>query len=628
MTARRIYLDYNASTPIDPAVAAAMKPFLEDHYGNPSSGHWAATTAKAALEASRSQVAALLGCHNDEVVFTSGGSEANNLALKGVFFALRDKGDHIVTTRIEHPAIIEPCRFLERLGARITYVPVDGTGRIDPEDVRRAITPRTILVSIMHANNEVGTIQPIEECARIAQEYGVLFHTDAAQSVGKVSTCVNELGVDLLSIAGHKVYAPKGVGALFLRRGVSLEPLIHGAGHEGGRRAGTESALLAVGLGKACELAQDLTPVDRIRSLRDHFWLALRERFGNRVALNGHPTYRLPNTLNVSFVGMIGAGILERLDGVAASTGSACHSGRIELSPVLEAMGVAPEVGMGAIRFSLGRGTTRDEIDGVVDDLTEILAAAGRRAARPKAGTHGDSDGLMDTAQPTERLTDSYAHWRSSRLGQITDALEQQLLLELLGSVAGKTLLDVGCGDGALASGLARRGAIVTGLDADPVMVAAARQRAEIDGTPLKLIEGQAERLPFDRAAFDCVVAVTVLCFVRDAERAVAEMARVLKPGGRLVIGELGRWSFWAAHRRVRGWFGNPTWRAAIFRTVKDLRSLADAAGLNVVEIRGAVHYPPFGTAARLLAPIDLCLGRQTTFGSAFIAVLATKRPK
>jgi cysteine desulfurase len=327
---RRIYLDYNASTPIDPAVAAAMKPFLEDHYGNPSSGHWAATTAKTALETARGQVAALLGCQNDEIVFTSGGSEANNLALKGVFFALREKGNHIITTRIEHPAIIEPCRFLERLGARVTYLPVDGTGRIDPDHLRRAITPR-----------------------------------------------VNELGVDLLSIAGHKIYAPKGIGALFVRRGLSLEPLIHGAGHESGRRAGTESALLAVGLGKACALARDLAPMDRVRDLRDHFWKKLQEQFGNRVSLNGHLTQRLPNTLNVSFVGRIGAEILERLGGVAASTGSACHSGRIELSPVLEAMGVTPEVGMGAVRFSLGRATTRDELDATVDGLTNIFATAG-----------------------------------------------------------------------------------------------------------------------------------------------------------------------------------------------------------------------------------------------------------
>lgn len=285
---RRIYLDYNASTPIDPAVAGAMKPFLEDHYGNPSSGHWAAITARSALETARRQVAALLGCHNDEVIFTSGGSEANNLALKGVFFALRDKGDHIVTTQIEHPAIIEPCRFLERLGARLTYLPVDSTGGVDPDALRSAITSRTILVSIMHANNEVGTIQPIENCAQIAHEYGVLFHTDAAQSVGKIPTKVCRLGADLLSIAGHKAYAPKGVGALFVRRGVSIEPLIHGAGHEGGRRAGTESALLAVGLGKACELALDLTLMDRVRTLRDHFWQALRVQFRNRVALNGH----------------------------------------------------------------------------------------------------------------------------------------------------------------------------------------------------------------------------------------------------------------------------------------------------------------------------------------------------
>lgn len=377
MTMQPIYLDYNASTPIDPAVAAAMQPFLADHYGNPSSGHWAATPAKAALEMARGQVAAILGSHNDEIVFTSGGSEANNLALKGVFFALRDKGDHIVTTQIEHPAIIEPCRFLERLAARVTHLPVDSTGRIDPDDLRRAITPRTILVSIMHANNEVGTIQPIEDCARIAHEHGILLHTDAAQSVGKIPTDVNELGVDLLSIAGHKVYAPKGVGALFVRRGVSLEPLIHGAGHESGRRAGTESALLAVGLGKACELARDLRQMERVRALRDQFWRMLQKQFEGLVVLNGHPVHRLPNTLNVAFVGRVGAEILARLDGVAASTGSACHAGRIELSPVLEAMGVTPDVGMGAIRFSLGRGTTSDEIGLVVGRLSSVLAAVG-----------------------------------------------------------------------------------------------------------------------------------------------------------------------------------------------------------------------------------------------------------
>ena len=296
---------------------------------------------------------------------------------KGAFFALRDKRDHIITTCIEHPSIIEPCRFLERLGARVTYLPVDSTGRVDPDNLGKAITPRTILISIMHANNEVGTIQPIADCARIARERGILFHTDAAQSVGKISTRVNDIGIDLLSIAGHKTYAPKGIGALYVRRGVTLEPLVHGAGHERGRRAGTENALLTTGLGKACELAHDLAPMDRVQALRDRFWHALREQFGDRVVLNGHPLHRLPNTLNVSFVGRIGSEILACLEGVAATTGSACHSGRIELSPVLNAMGVTQEVGIGAVRFSLGRNTTRDEIDAVVERLNEALAAVG-----------------------------------------------------------------------------------------------------------------------------------------------------------------------------------------------------------------------------------------------------------
>jgi len=371
-----IYLDHNASTPIDPAVAAAMRPLLDDAFGNPSSGHWASAPAKAALEAARGHVADLLGCAPGEIVFTSGGSEANNLALKGAFFTNRHKGGHIVTTDIEHPAVLGPCRFLERLGATVTRVPVDGLGRVDPDAVRRAITPRTILISVMHANNEVGTIQPVAEIGRIARERGILFHSDAAQSVGKIATRVDSLGVDLLTVAGHKLYAPKGVGALYVRRGVALEPLIHGAGHESGRRAGTESALLAVGLGAACALARDPAPLARVEALRDRFWRALQERLGARVALNGDPEHRLPNTLNVSFVGRAGAEILERLDGVAASTGSACHTGRIELSPVLKAMGVPPEVGMGAIRFSLGRRTTQEEIDAVAERLADIVAPA------------------------------------------------------------------------------------------------------------------------------------------------------------------------------------------------------------------------------------------------------------
>jgi cysteine desulfurase len=372
-----IYLDYNASTPIDPTVATAMRPLLEQAFGNPSSGHWASTPAKAALEKARAEVAALLGSGSDEVVFTSGGSEANNLALKGVFFANRHKRDHIITTQVEHPAILGPCKFLERLGAKVSYLPVDRTGRVDPEDVRRAIAPGTVLISVMHANNEVGTIQPIAEIGRIARDHGVLFHTDAAQSVGKIATKVDDLRADLLTMAGHKLYAPKGVGALYVRRGIALEPLIHGAGHESGRRAGTESALLAIGLGAACILASDLAPMARVQALRDRLWEGLKERFGADVVLNGHPVHRLPNTLNVSFAGRIGAELLQRLDGVAASTGSACHAGRIELSPVLKAMGVPPEIGGGAIRFSLGRGTTEAEIDSVLDQIARKFELVG-----------------------------------------------------------------------------------------------------------------------------------------------------------------------------------------------------------------------------------------------------------
>jgi len=367
-----IYLDYNASTPVDPAVAAAMQPFLKEAFGNPSSGHWASTPAKASLQQARGQVAALLGAALDEIVFTSGGSEANNLAIKGTFFALNRQEAHIITSAIEHPAVLAPCRFLERHGGSVTYLPVDRTGLIDPEDVRRAITPQTLLISIMHANNEVGTVQPLAEIGAIAQEHGIRFHTDAAQSVGKIPTKVGELGVDMLTIAGHKLYAPKGVGALYLRRGMEVEPVIHGAGHELGRRAGTESALLAVGLGTACALARDLAPLSRIETLRDRLWQALRDRFGDGIALNGHPTRRLPNTLNVAFVGRIGADILGQLREVAASTGSACHSGRIELSPVLAAMHVPERIGVGAIRFSLGRYTIAEEIDEVVASLASI----------------------------------------------------------------------------------------------------------------------------------------------------------------------------------------------------------------------------------------------------------------
>jgi len=374
MKTRQIYLDFNASTPIAPEVGEAMKPFLSQHFGNPSSLHWAGGPAKEAIEHARRQVAELLECSPSEIVFTSGGSESNNHAIKGVFFALKEKGTHIIATQIEHPAVINPCRFLERLGAEVTYVDVDHYGMVNPEEIGKAITSKTILISVMHANNEVGTIQSIEEISKIAKHHGILFHTDAAQSVGKIETKVDELGVDLLSVAGHKLYAPKGVGALYIREGTPIEPFIHGAGHESGRRAGTENILLIVGLGKACEIAKRYLDDPGILELRDRFWEMLQRNFGDEVVLNGHPARRLPNTLNVSFVGRVGSEILARLDGVAASTGAACHSGSVELSPVLKAMGIPPEIGMGAIRFSLGRTTTIEELKAVVKTLRKILA--------------------------------------------------------------------------------------------------------------------------------------------------------------------------------------------------------------------------------------------------------------
>jgi cysteine desulfurase len=373
MNSVRIYLDFNASTPIAPEVAEAMKPFLSQHFGNPSSHHWAGEPAKEAVENARRQAADLLGCRPTEIVFTSGGSESNNHAIKGVFFALGEKGNHIVTTQIEHPAVINPCKFLEKLGAEVTYVGVDRYGMVDPKEIEKALTTKTVLISVMHANNEVGTIQPIKEISKIVRKRGILFHTDAAQSVGKIDTKVDDLEVDLLSIAGHKLYAPKGIGALYIREGTPIEPLIHGAGHESGRRAGTENVLLIVGLGKACEIARKYINSEEIRRLRDRLWDLLRNNLEGEVVLNGHPIHRLPNTLNVGFVGRVGSEILARLDGVAASTGAACHSGSVELSPILKAMGIPPKVGMGAIRFSLGRTTTLQELDMVVRLLKNVI---------------------------------------------------------------------------------------------------------------------------------------------------------------------------------------------------------------------------------------------------------------
>ena len=369
----KIYLDYNASTPIAPEVAAAMKPLLDHFYGNPSALHWAGLPVKEVLQQARDMVADLIGCTPREVIFTSGGSEANNLALKGYYFKNRHKGNHIITSKIEHPAIMNPCKFLEQIGAKVTYVDVDRYGKVTLEEIKKAITKETILISIMHSNNETGTLQPIKEIGEIAQHHGIAFHTDASQSVGKVPVNVNDLKVDMLTIAGHKLYAPKGIGALFIRDGIQLEPLIHGAGHEFGLRAGTENTLLAVGLGKACELANCYVGNLQLKDLTEYFWLQLQDAFGDQVVLNGHPVDRLPNTLNVSFVRRVGQDLLDAIPQLAASTGSACHAGSIELSPVLKVMDVPKEIGMGAIRFSLGRQTTKDEIDQVMELLKGIL---------------------------------------------------------------------------------------------------------------------------------------------------------------------------------------------------------------------------------------------------------------
>jgi len=368
----RIYLDHNASTPLAPEAIAAMRPLLETGFGNPSSGHWASSLAGEALSRARCQVAGLLGCDDDEIVFTSGGTEANNLALKGAWFDSRRRGDHYIISAVEHDAVRQPVRFLRRLGAKATIVPVDRYGRVDSGDVAKAIRPETILISIMHANNETGTVQPISEIADIARRASVAFHTDAAQSAGKIAVKIGDLGVDMMSLAAHKLYGPKGIGALFVRRGTAIEPHNHGGGHEGGRRAGTESALLAAGFGAACAMAgrKSWAPV---AGLRDYFWDRLQGRLGDRVVLNGHPEHRVPNTLHVAFPNRVGAEILAGLDGVAAATGSACHAGCIDMSQVLIAMRVPVHVGAGAIRFSLGLSNTQDEIDHVVERLAELV---------------------------------------------------------------------------------------------------------------------------------------------------------------------------------------------------------------------------------------------------------------
>jgi len=344
MPEKPVYLDYNATTPVDPKVVDAMLPYLYEKFGNPSSSHAFGVEAKMGVEKARREIADMLGCRSEEIIFTSGGSEANNLAIKGIAIANRNRGNHIITSEVEHPAVLEVCAFLETQGFIVTYLPVDDFGMVDPSNVENAILPTTILITIMHANNEVGTIQPIEAISAIAHSHNIIMHTDAAQSIGKIPVRVDELGVDLLSIAGHKVYAPKGIGALYIRTGVELSKQIHGAAHEHNIRAGTENVLEIVGLGKACALvSENLTDFsDDLREMRSLLEQGIMETFP-WAKINGHIEKRLPNTSSISFRGIEANTILSEMVNVAASAGAACHADHVDVSHVLKAMRVPKE---------------------------------------------------------------------------------------------------------------------------------------------------------------------------------------------------------------------------------------------------------------------------------------------
>lgn len=362
-----IYLDHNATTPIDPEAIREMDSVMRNFYGNPSSSYRLGIQAREVFERARTDVARVIGASPGEIIFTSGGSESNNMVLKGLIDFREPGRHHIITTAIEHPAILNPCLFLLELGVKVTILPVDRYGLVDPAGVSRAVRPDTVLISVMLANNETGVIQPIREIGRIAGEKGIPFHTDAAQAVGKLKVDVRELGVDFLSLAGHKLYAPKGIGALYIRGGRSLTPLIHGGGQEGGRRAGTENTVLGAGLGAACRavrgrLEQD---IEMMTVLRDRLEKLLFDGIEGLI-LNGHPAARLPNTLNVSIPGIEGNKILEGIPALMASTGAACHDRSVKLSHVLAAMSVSPQTGMGALRLTVGRS----------NDLSQIESAA------------------------------------------------------------------------------------------------------------------------------------------------------------------------------------------------------------------------------------------------------------
>jgi len=381
-----IYLDYNATTPVDPRVVEAMLPYLTTHFGNPSSSHYFAEQPRRALATARHQVARLIGAAADEIVFTGGGSEADALAIHGTVMSHRRPSEVQVITQVtEHPAVLEACRALHRrYGTEVTYLPVAPDGRVKPQDLEDAITPRTALVSIMAANNETGVLQPIDQLARITRQHGALFHTDAAQAVGKIPIDVGRLGIDLLTVVGHKMYAPKGVGALYVRSGVLLEPLVAGGGQERGLRAGTENVALAVGLGAAADLARhelaDGGP-QRLQELRDLLNRRLNDHLPGRVRLTGHPARRLPGTLHISVIGVRGDDLLAATTAIAAATGSACHAHSPEPSPVLLAMPHDHGQPLSALRLSLGRWTTYSD----VERTAEAIAAAAQHLLAPAA---------------------------------------------------------------------------------------------------------------------------------------------------------------------------------------------------------------------------------------------------
>jgi len=376
MKKKIIYLDYAATTPVHPEVIKGMLPYFDRDFANPSSIYKLAQKAKNAIEEAREKVAKLLNAHPEEIIFTSGGTEANNMALKGVAFANRKKGKHIITSKIEHHATLNTCRWLEKQGFEVTYIDVDRYGVVDVDELKKSLRDKTILVSIMHANNEVGTIEPIEEIAKIVKERGIYLHTDAVQTAGKIPVDVKKMGVDLLSLSGHKIYGPKGVGALYIKKGVKLDPLIHGGHHERSKRAGTENVPGIVGLGKACEIAmkEGISEARRIEKLRKMLQDGLEEKI-SKITFNGHPEKRIPGILNTCIKYVEGESMLINLDfeGICASSGSACTSGSLEPSHVLLAMGIPPELAHGSLRFSLGRYTTEEDIKRVIEVLPKIV---------------------------------------------------------------------------------------------------------------------------------------------------------------------------------------------------------------------------------------------------------------